>query len=365
MSDSSRRGFLGAVLSGASLVAAACSKPEPAAVPPATGATVATGATGPTGTPAPTPTPIPMDMQVADHFCGSATTFDGAANKPLLALSLYGLVLGDKANSELLLPASKNALPSSHLHRARLYATATIASGAADGTEVRADNGNKLPYWNIEGYRLTWTVLDGADKPIAAQGKPLKTPSGPQHPWANLTNVRDVCAITGLPILPLAKRNNSALVAARVDLTDGAISAGPPLTAIGSYSEWKVKKANGTSFVSATTDNMTFLRELPPAAAKIQVTFTPLDTATAKAPVVFVLKGGLLAAVITHATTASSMSMNMTLDDTKAFALLLDKGDPKTFPVPTFFRGIRGESRPEYRSGLSGTDGHCDCAFCN
>lgn len=374
MSDSSRRGFLGTLLSSATLAAAACGgSPAPpaatsgAAPPPSSSPTA-----GPSGTaprPAGPPPHVPIDLKIASHFCGRTSKFDVAPGVPFLAANLYGLVLADAKNSELLVPNSHHAsLPGSHLHRARLYSTAVLKTGAPDNTDTRLDTGEKLPYWSLEGYQVTFAPLDSGGKPPSAPGAKLKIAARPAQPWGDIRYIRNICTMTGKPLLLPKDRADATLIAARVDLRDGVLEAGAPFTPIGMFSEWFVTTSAGKQPPRATTDNMIAVWQFPAGTIAVRVTFTPVDgSAPAKAPVELLLKDDRLAVAITHATPAPPGPPAIKLEDTRAFALLLQKGDPATFPVPEFERGAHGEARPDYGSlaTASGTDTHCDCAICN
>ena len=141
MSDSSRRQFLGTLASTATLAAVACggSTPTPPAAKssaaPTPAATPGAAPAGPALAPPGPPPHVPFDLKIASQVCGHTSKFDVAKGVPFLAVNLYGLVLADAKNSELMVPNSHHpSIPGSHLHRARLYATAAIKTGTPDGT---------------------------------------------------------------------------------------------------------------------------------------------------------------------------------------------------------------------------------------
>lgn len=300
-----------------------------------------------------TPVGVPIDVRVADYFCRKCTNFhDVPAGTPFLAANLFGLVCFDSENGELLMPMTSNL---THPHRARIYTTATISKGQSDGTE-QTPAIPPIAFWDINGYTVDWVLLDSMGNWIN------DTPTAPvrslyDSPWNNFKFIRNIVAVGGKPLL--TDRNDSSRLKSRVILKGDYVEVGAPYTTLGQFSEWTVRQADGKYVVGATSDNMTFVRVLPEQTATIRILFKPIGSSPAKDSVELGLTGNRLVLAVTHATEHPPVNPKK-LEDTKAFALLLQGGDVAAFPTAVFSRGVHGESDQQTAGFISSSDGHCE-----
>ena len=163
--------------------------------------------------------------------------------------------------------------------------------------------------------------------------------------------VRNITAITGLPMIPAGSRDNPALVASRVAMTGGTVTAVPPHSPIGQRTEWKVTPVSGTPIISASADAMLWHVGLPPTTAKVKLSLRKISDGTIR-DILLNAPSGELAAVVTNASTTAMPPALLT--DTKAFARLLVGGNPATYPFATQFNNF-----PPSAMG-STSDGHCE-----
>lgn len=339
MSATSRRRFL----SGAGTLAAAAMLPSPRAGGLAAAMVDVAG---------------PIDLKVAASFCEDDKKFlDIDPDIPYSGVLLYGLVFADrKFGRELLLPQTRSipAGPGGHppavpVHRPRLWAPPGSVASGGEGVEVLPD-GTRLPYWDTAGYSVTLTPLPMS---AIAEDTPTAKDHSKRHPWAHKKWVRDVVKVSGKRLLAVANRSDETKIAMRMGLKGGSIVPTPPFTAIGATTEWAVRRADGMTVVHATTDSMLWTRQWPKTTTQLKVTFTPIGVRPAKTAAVLNLTNKGIALAVTHATTVGAAS-HTDLVDTRAFALLLDGGDPLTYPFGVAARGVQGDTRS------SASDGHCE-----
>jgi hypothetical protein len=274
------------------------------------------------------------------------------ATKSRSTFLLYGLLAVDFGDKELLVPNS-GGLPAGlgvHQHTPKLWVKQSLVqSGNPDGTLTVG--GLPFSFWDITNYNVSIEALDSANTVLAPVSAALDWRDDPSHPWTNRKWVRCLKELTNKDMI--TTRNDTNLVSARMEMLTGAVTAIPPTTVYGRDNVWKAPKWDGTLMVKATTDSMIWQREYTGTAAKFRITLKPLTGTGNKVIEVAADSKALVAAV------TSSMNMPPAdftkLTDTRAFARLLQGGDPNTHPLPEV-NGMPTSS--------SGSDGHCECG-CN
>ena len=311
MSATSRRKFLsGAAAAGAGV---AC-----ASISPAAAAAVLRAPT--------------HDEMVAIDFINWPRHQESPAGRTRLACLVYGLVCVDALNQEALLPNSAG-VPNVRPHQARLWTTTSSIVGANpfSGSETGTDSTGVLTFFSIATYKVQITPLTALGAPAPdVTPQVLKWRNSLQHPWQHEKWVRSLKVQTGKEMIPLADRENRALVTSRVQMKGGRVTAVPPFTLQGQHAEWRSTVGDGTIRTAATTDSMLWTRNYHRTTDRLAITFT--NSTGVKTLYLKMAPGGLKAA-ITHATdTASSDPTKMT--DSTAFARLLVGNAPSSFPVP-------------------------------
>jgi hypothetical protein len=352
MSATSRRRFLQGAAAAAAAATVACGGtqvPTPPAAertptPPPVG-----GATGPTGGDV-VAAGTPPEAAIAGKYINKPIFGDaGLEGKSASTFLLYGLLLVDFGGKEVLVPNSSGFASGLgvHPHTPKLWVKKSlVASGTEDGNvPVGA---LAYSFWNITNFNLTIDALDSGGAVLAPVGGDVAWRDDPSHPWTNRKWVRSMKELTNKDII--ATRNDTSLVAARMQMVKGAVTAITPTTDHGRYKIWKATKYDGTSMVKATTDSMIWQREYTGTAAKYRITLTPMATGTAKVIEVTAANKALVAAVTSSMAGAPANPNELT--DTRAFARLLVGGDPSTHPLP--------EAINAAMAAASGSDGHCE-----
>ena len=364
MSATTRRRFLqGAAAAAAATVACGGDQATTPAPPSATSGNTTGG--GPAAAPAPSPAPdaeatvafgLGPEAVIASKYILNPMFGDPAlAGKSSSTFLLYGLLVVDFGGKELLVPNSGGLSGIGvHQHTPKLWIRQShvqAGSATADGTTPGAI---KFSFWNITNLSIAIEALDSVGAVLSPQGGDVDWRDDPNHPWTNRKWVRCLKELTNKDMT--TDRNNTALVSARMAMLKGSVTPIPPTTPLGLYNVWKVTKFDGTLMVKATTDSMIWQREYTGAAASYRITLKPMvGTATNKVINVNANDKALVAAV------TSSMNMKPadlnSLTDTKAYARLLQAGDPNTHPTPV----VNGVA---LATAASGSDGHCECG-CN
>ena len=289
------------------------------------------------------------DDDVARLFCDRVRRdhLDIPSAQAHVAMHFYGLLCADisSQDAEVLFPSTQGM---AHTHEPRMYSAAP-SSGLAGKPVPDATN---LFYWDLSGKSVTFT-------PAGAHQRPQKLARRERHPWLSMDNVvRDLSAHTGRQLI--SDRNNTARVACRVPLEGGYITPGSPLSGAGCMVEWT--RANAEP--AATTDNFLHVRKLDSGTTRFRVTLRPLAGGQAQ-DVEFELLNDQLVLAFTHAVTAHGGS-TPALEHTKAFANLMEGMRPNDYVVPAFARTVHGHSTFDAvrTAKLSGSDPHCECAFC-
>jgi hypothetical protein len=360
MSATSRRRFLSSAAAVAAAATAASVGCNPTPVPTNTSGNGAPGGGAPGGgTPAPPAPAMDADAQSAINFLRTPRFLDpGLDNKPSSGLLMYGLVCVDFGDKELLLP-NTSGLPTGaevHPHRARIWLVASEVqpgSDPADGSITVA--ARQFSYWDIGGQVVTIEAYSSAGVIVAPTATPLAWRDSPLHPWTNRKWVRCLKDLTNKDMILAANRSNTSLVTSRVTMGTGSVTAIPPSTDRGRLTQWRAQKHDGTYMQHATTDAMVWQRDYVTAVASYKITLA--DSTPRTINVKADARQSMFAAV-THAMPPGMLPNPNSLTDTRAFALLLQGGDPETHPTPQADRnGYASQS-------ASGSDGHCECG-CN
>lgn len=357
MSPTTRRRFLqGAAAAAVATVACGgdqTTTPPSAATPGNAGGGAPTpapapGAEGTIGL-APDPEALISSRYIRNPLFGDPS-LAGKSNSTFL---LYGLLVVDYGGKELLVPNSGGLSGIGvHQHTPKLWIRESrVQAGSAGADGVVLVSGLKFSFWNITNFGVSIEALDGSGTVLAPQGGDLDWRDDPNHPWTNRKWVRCLKELTNKDIT--TDRNNTALVSARMEMLKGAVTPIPPTTDLGRNNVWKVTKFDGMPMVKATTDSMIWQREYAGTAASYRITLKPMSGSGNKVINVEADNKALVAAV------TSAMNMKPadpnSLTDTKAYARLLQAGDPNTHPTPV----VNG-----FATASSGSDGHCECG-CN
>ena len=288
------------------------------------------------------PASTDKDYKVAEMFCAATAHdfLDVDMNRPHLGALLYGLVCLDSRGQELLLPNSAQAgLPMAHHPR------------------IWNKVGTTLTTWDVPGYAVRCRALDAQGQELTL-GESLKTRDHlKRRPWAGMRWVRHLKSHTGRSLLKVRDREDPLRVTTRVALPGGRVIAVPPHTPRGANTDWQVTTMSGTQVTQATTDAMLWTRQLPGGTAAIELVFRPLGGQTPAMPSVRLpLVNNRVTFAVTHAHAGPPNDLDR-LEDTCAFALLLQGVTPTQYPIPEAVPGAR--QLPG--SGISGDDGHCEC----
>lgn len=356
----SRRRFLQGAAAAAAAATVACGGDQATTQPPPTTPGNATG-----GAPAPAPAPGPEgtvglladpEAVVASKYIRNPMfgdqTLAGKSNSTFL---LYGLLVVDFGGKELLVPNSGGLTGIGvHQHTPKLWIRESqVQSGSTSADGFALVSALKFSFWNITNLNVSIEALDSVGAVLPPQSGDLDWRDDPNHPWTNKKWVRCLKELTNKDMT--TDRNNTALVSARMEMLKGSVTPIPPTTDLGRNNVWKVTKFDGNPMVKATTDSMIWRREYAGTAASYRITLKPMAGTGNKVVNVNANNKALVAAV------TSSMNMKPadpnSLTDTKAYARLLQAGDPNTHPTPV----VNGVA---LATAASGSDGHCECG-CN
>lgn len=305
-----------------------------------------------------------VDYRFAREFIIHPRFLDPALdNRPNSAVLLYGLVCVDFDDDfqELLLPNTEGAEAKKaevQEHVARLWCAQEIVTGTPDKS-FPVTGEPTIAFWDLKGKTLTIEALNASGAVIAAASPDLKWRNSMLHPWTNQRSVRCIKDLIKNGMIEEDKRIDSKLVASRVKLTKGTITAIPPFSALGRDVEWKVKKADGTDALHATTDAMVWQREYSSAVTSFRFRLRPLAGGEER---LITIKPNTtprqppLVAAVSHAMPMSGMTGLKKLTDTRAFAQLVKGGVMKDYPTAEANRN----APPQLVA--SGSDGHCECA---
>ncbi len=290
-----------------------------------------------------------IDHRVAEMFCaaGDYDFLDVDTSRPHVAAILYGLVCLDRRGQELLIPNTKQVtLPSTGLpmmeHHPRIW---SVVAGS-------------LTAWDVPGYHVRERALNDQGVELTLGDSMKAQDHLKRRPWAGMRWVRNIRTHTGRSLLPAAARNDTARVTTRISLPGGRVTAVQPHSWLGSNTDWEVTTRSGTRVTQSTTDAMLWTRQLPTGTVELELTFQPMDAsvpamASVRLPIEKMSLRVTLA--VTHAHPGKVNDPGV-LEDTCAFALLLQGITPAQYPIPKAVPGARDVSG----SGVSGDDGHCE-----
>ena len=295
------------------------------------------------------PSPTDIDHRVAEMFCAASDYdfLDVDTSRPHVAAILYGLVCLDRRAQELLMPNTKQVVLPAGMpmmeHHPRVWSAV----------------GGILTNWDVPGYHVRLRALDGAGAQLALGDSMGTKDHLKRRPWGGMRWVRNLRTHTGRPPLRVNDRNDTARVTTRVGLPGGRVTAVQPHSWLGSNTDWEVTTKSGAKVVQSTTDAVLWTRQLPTGTATVEVTFLAMDALLpAMAPVRLPVVNNRVTLAVTHAH-PDGMNSPDELEDTCAFALLLQGITTAQYPIPKAVKG--GRQVP--KSGASGDDGHCECGW--